>query len=335
MLLGIGNFLGRGSGRVSGAAQMLAAYSDGLAIDFRDLSVVIKDTGTPANAFSGNPNSKLTYASPSTKWILGANGFYQSGTTLRTEYDAAGSPLGIRIEEARTNLVTRSSDPSLWGLANFTFTAGSTTGPDGTASGTKVQVTATGGANAYRQIAGVPAAPITFHMLVKKGSGATDGNRFAIYNASTGSDVLSISINYDTLAIAYGVGSSGASIAQLSNGWLRVTLTASSGISAGNTINVYTGYVGASETASEYFYFWNSQVEAGSTASSPIITAGSTVTRAVDSIKIATTDFPWNGGTGTLTVDGVVTTPTTDATHLFLAPRSGQTHVSTFKWVPA
>ena len=112
MLLGIGNFIGRGSGRVSGAAQMLAAYSDGLAIDGRDLSMVNKDTVTPTNAFSGDPNSRLTYASPSTKWILGRSGLYESGTTLRTEYNAGGTALGIRTEDLRTNLFLNSRTPS-------------------------------------------------------------------------------------------------------------------------------------------------------------------------------------------------------------------------------
>lgn len=43
-----------------------------LALDFRDMSALVRDTGTPANAFTGDPNDLLTYASPSTKWIRGA-----------------------------------------------------------------------------------------------------------------------------------------------------------------------------------------------------------------------------------------------------------------------
>lgn len=45
--------------------------------------------------------------------------------------------------------------------------------------------------------------------------------------------------------------------------------------------------------------------------------------------------IPWNGGTGTLTVDGIVTTPTTDATYLKIVPRAGQRHIKTFVWVPS
>jgi hypothetical protein len=44
----------------SGASILLGNEAQGLAIDFTDLSMVIKDTGTPANAFSGDPNDKLS-----------------------------------------------------------------------------------------------------------------------------------------------------------------------------------------------------------------------------------------------------------------------------------
>ena len=68
----------------SGATRLLGAEADGVALDFTDLSVTVRDTATPANNFAGNVNSWLTYTSPSTKWILNSSGVYVSGTTLRT-----------------------------------------------------------------------------------------------------------------------------------------------------------------------------------------------------------------------------------------------------------
>jgi len=50
----------RGSiGGLGGAARLLGSEADGLAIDFRDMSIVIRDTTTPANNFSGHPSAKL------------------------------------------------------------------------------------------------------------------------------------------------------------------------------------------------------------------------------------------------------------------------------------
>lgn len=210
MLLGIGNFIGRGSGRVSGAAQMLAAYSDGLAIDGRDLSMVIKDTGTPANAFSGNPNSKLTYASPSTKWILGRSGLYESGTTLRTEYNAGGTALGIRTEDLRTNLFLNSRTPS---TQSVTTTAQSYT------------ISGVGAVGATLTLSGTATGTLT-------GTGAADRDKLTV-TATAGSLTITVSGTWDFV-----------------------------------------------------------QVEAGAVASSPIVTTGSTVTRAADVITLATGLFP-------------------------------------------
>lgn len=73
-------------GEVSLAAMMLANYSDGLAISFaEDMSMVVKDTATPANNYSSQgivsggslvgPGGKLTFTSPSLKNTLQADGY--------------------------------------------------------------------------------------------------------------------------------------------------------------------------------------------------------------------------------------------------------------------
>lgn len=95
------------------AEKLLPVTEPGLAISGIDSSIAIRDTGTPANAFAGDVNGKLTYTGPSEKWILGANGIYQSGTTLRTEYDVSGAPIGIPIESQRTQLCRWSDDETL------------------------------------------------------------------------------------------------------------------------------------------------------------------------------------------------------------------------------
>jgi hypothetical protein len=120
MFIGLGLGL-RQLGGSTGASRLLGAATDGLAIDFRDMSMVIRDTATPANNFSGDPNSKLTYSSPFTKWIRGSNNLYSSGTTLRTEFNSSASPLGIRVEPSATNLFTNNRSPT--GTRNVTVTA--------------------------------------------------------------------------------------------------------------------------------------------------------------------------------------------------------------------
>ncbi len=72
---------------LSGAATLLRSENDGLAFDFTDQSAVIKDTATPANAYSSTgtvsggvpigPGGKLTYSSPSAKLCLQSDGLYK------------------------------------------------------------------------------------------------------------------------------------------------------------------------------------------------------------------------------------------------------------------
>lgn len=69
--------------------------------------------------------------------------------------------------------------------------------------------------------------------------------------------------------------------------------------------------------------------------SSDIPTFGATVARAADNITLAQSAFPWNGGAGTLEIDGVISTPDTSGSDLQIKPRSGQTHIETMLWVPS
>lgn len=70
------------SGRGAGGAA-------GLDLDFCAMQGVVCDPATPANNWIGDPNTKLTYSSPSTKWITNGLGQLVSGTTLRCDHDPA------------------------------------------------------------------------------------------------------------------------------------------------------------------------------------------------------------------------------------------------------
>lgn len=71
------------------AIALLGNEEQGLAIDFTAMRGFIRDRATAANNWLGDPNAKLTYASPSAKWIWNAFGVLTSGTTLRCDHDPA------------------------------------------------------------------------------------------------------------------------------------------------------------------------------------------------------------------------------------------------------
>lgn len=181
-----------------------------------------------------------------------------------TDYLTASLP----AVNVRRNLLTYSEDFSQWGnIANVTREYGYS-GPIGLANAVKVSATASTSTAFSRQVSSVANANngFTFSAVVKKGSGATDANKFMIYNSTTTTVLLSISVNYDTLDITYVTGSTGASIEQVGNGFIRVILTVTSGISDGNTITNYIFFRSQPETAGEYAYAASAQFENGTTA---------------------------------------------------------------------
>lgn len=190
---------------------------------------------------------------------------------------------GVLVEEARTNLFLRSQEGSnaVWGNINTTVT--STTAPDGTSTASLITATATAVTMVNQPVAGAGSASgNTFSVFVKKGSAAAIGNNFILRNDTTSTNLLSVNLNYDTGVITYSIGSSGASVVALANGWWRIILTATSGISAGNQLRGYIGFSGASATAGHSMQWWGAQLEAGATPSSYIPTGAAVATRAAD-----------------------------------------------------
>jgi hypothetical protein len=81
---------------------------DGILIDFTTgEALVIDSVGT--TDFDGDVNALLTYTAPSPKMVWNAAGVLVSGTTIRCDHDpVTHEPLGVLIEEQRTNLILQS-----------------------------------------------------------------------------------------------------------------------------------------------------------------------------------------------------------------------------------
>jgi hypothetical protein len=75
------------------------------------------------------------------------------------------------------------------------------------------------------------------------------------------------------------------------NGWWRLQISATSGITSGDVLLAYTGFLGASATAGDNVFIYGAQLEAGSFATSYIPTVASTVTRSADVATMTGTNF--------------------------------------------
>lgn len=192
---------------------------------------------------------------------------------------------GLLIEEARTNLFTRSQEFSdaVWTRPGATITANTTTAPDGTVTAdTLTEDTSTGTHQVRQDVAVTSGTSYTFTVFAKSTGAARQLSMvFGITFGTPFNDM------FDLQAGVVASNQSGApTISPVGNGWFRcaVTRTATStgtatiilrlvNPAAGDILS-YTG-----DGASGVF-LWQGQFEPGLFASSPILTAASQVTRA-------------------------------------------------------
>ena len=292
-------------------ANLLLGGESGLAFVADDMSAIVKGHSIP---FDGNVNNLFTYTSPSTKYIFNSAGLLVPGTTLRCDYDPVTLlPKGLLIEEQRTNLLVRSSelDNGSWTKSNASVTADQTTAPDGTSGADLVtENTANSTHVVFNGFTATSGSTYTVSAFVKAGTQRYIGLRGEDTDATAGVSYPWIMLDTQTGTIAANGAVTASSVAALPGGWYRISLTYVAGItgtdnlllaggtssSAPATSSLGPSYVGTSQT----FYVWGAQAEAGAFPTSYIPTAGSTVTRAADTITLAVSAFPYAQATWTV-----------------------------------
>ena len=246
------------------------------------------------------PRAQGTSQAGDTLYIWGAQ--LNTGSTALTYTATTTAPYtlvaarGLLIEEQRVNLLLQSNDfQTSWSPTNITRTLASTTGPDGTLSGVKIEAT-TAAATSLLQSTAVAATAATFSVYVKQGTGATTANNFGLRNITTLTNLVFGTFNYSTGVFTYTVGSTGVVVTNVGNGWWRIAISATTGITSGDLCTGYVGFIGNAQAAGDFLYAYGAQLEAGAFATSYIPTVGSQVTRAADSASI-TTLTPWFNAT--------------------------------------
>jgi hypothetical protein len=284
-------------------------------------------SGTPSNS-----NSQIyivnggvaTYTGDGSSGIYIADAQLNDGSSALAYYDTSASAYnaprfdydpvtlaakGLLIEEQRANLLLQSNDfQTSWSVTNITRTLNSTLSPSGNVDGVKIAATATAATALYQQ-ANVAATSATFSVYVKQGTGATTANSFVIRNITTLTNLIAGTLDYSTGVFTYFVGSTGVVVSNARNGWWRVQISATTGITSGDLIAGYVGFSGGAATIGDHLYAYGAQLEAGAFATSYIPTVASQVTRGADVASVNTLS-PWfNSVGGTLYFEGVTTAP--------------------------
>ena len=288
------------------AGALLGDEPQGAAFDFLNMDMVIRGGGLD---WQGDPNSKLTYTSPSTKWVRNASGIYVSGTTLRCDHLADGTALGLLIEGQFTNVLLRSQefDNAAWTKTDTTVTANATTSPDGTANADLLTEGTAGTARTLQTGTATTASAAVSGSIFLKASANVTWVSVALRDG-TGANGLATWVNLSTGAIGTtsNIGTatgSGAQSVQAANGFWRVECwcTMPSGVS---DLRLYVQSASADGSGTRVnnaaYYAWQASAGLGARPSSPVVTTSAAVTRAADDIYILLSALPYSATVGTL-----------------------------------
>jgi len=206
----------------------------------------------------------------STKYVLGSGGTIVPVATDEPafEFNADGTYKGLLVEPAATNLALQSENfITSWGSSNATVTANATTAPDGNTTADKIEITAASGSISQNFTSS--ATTYTFSVWLKQGNTTVTDIQIV--------DVLTLSyrirLTWATGALSVVGGTATATkINELSNGWFRISVTAT--LPAGGTDNISIKPAGDGlGTSGDYVYVWGAQLETGPIATSYIPTA--------------------------------------------------------------
>ena len=260
-----------------------------------------------------NPETASSYVptTGSTVYLPRVGNHVYNGSTYVNE--------GLLLEsEARTNLVAYSEDftDASWTKSNSTVTGDADVSPSGQGDADRLTEN-TANSTHFMYSSAATAGTNNFSVFAKKGTQdficltlqASNGNHAAqVFDLTNGT------VGETNLGGTSGVVEN-AFVEDFGNGWYRcsaaITLSGSFAVlslasaKTGNSFDASgrPAYLGASK----YISVYGAQLELGSTPSSYIPTAGSTATRAAETLTVAAADMPWNPLAVSIQMDGTMT----------------------------
>jgi len=198
---------------------------------------------------------------------------------------------GFLSEPQATNLLPYNTTMPVgqgWDTGSATVTLNAGISPDGGNNAIKFDDTGASGVPAIA--ARVFTATSTTHTVTiytKTGTALT--RTFALRNSTTSTNLHVCSLTYST-GILSGI-TGNCTVKTLPNGWYEITLIATSGITAGDSMTIYYGRLGVAGVGeTDTWYLWNINATDLSYDTSPIATTTSTVTRSPDVLAYPTTN---------------------------------------------
>lgn len=260
----------------------------------------------------------VSFSRASTATYFDSDRVLKTGAVNNARFDhdpTTGRPLGLLLEEARTNLFTYSQDlgDAAWNKGLLTATSNAAPAPDGTTTATRVVETAVNGVHYVDRYIGSQNLNTVWTLSAFVKADGRSMIKMVLSEDSSGGEILArFDLGTKTIMESLASGSAqitNSDIQELPNGWFRIWLSGvpkSSAATGGLTpslvylTSIYGDtYIG---NTSSGFLIWGLQLEQGAFPTSYIPTGAATVTRAADSAAVLSTSW-YNASGGVLTSD--------------------------------
>ena len=230
----------------------------------------------------------------------------KANNAARFEVGVDGQSAGILVEGQSTNLYPYGSDQSNWSGARRLVQSNAAISPAGTLTADLVTLNGDDANTHYvfQYLSVTSGTTYTISQYVKAA-----GLNYIALRPNTGFASNYVYFDLSNGTVISNTGGLGATIDSIGNGWYRVSVTATANSTVSNaTCAVYfmessSSLVTATGDSYRGILLWGAQWEASSFASSLVDTAtgSSTVTRAADSLSVATADISgFSEGVGTI-----------------------------------
>jgi hypothetical protein len=229
-------------------------------------------------AETGVLDPRITFTRASSGTYFDSTGTLQTATTNVARFDynpTTLAPLGLLIEEARTNscLYSRDLTNIAWVIAaNAVITGDSAVAPDGTTTADTITVNGSNN-GVFQNIACSSSTAYTFSLWVKLGTMVAGDYKIAIYDNTNAAFIASDIVPTQTPS---------------STAWTRVTYTFTTPATC-VSIRVYCFRNGLAAATS--VNVWGMQLEAGAFVTSYVPTTNVALTRAADVATMTGTNF--------------------------------------------
>ena len=246
-------------------------------------------------------DSRVTFTRGSTATYVGSDGLIKTAASGEARFDhdpTTGESLGLLIEESRTNLLLDSEDFTQWSNEySMTRSSNSLIAPDGTLTGTKIEIANTGLTQVLKKSASVSTATNTLSVFAKAGNNSS----LILGDAQVGAAVT-FDLSNGTYTVRV-VGLYTAQMIPLPNGWYRCSVTNSLPRILYSPLWIGMKWsTSGSGAVGDYIYIWGAQLEESPYPTSYIPTTTATVTRSADVASMTGTNFSswYNQSEGTI-----------------------------------